>query len=353
MTAHFALEHHLVGRHSQLDAAFTPNVCPLTDTKSTQRRRYLAVACQDRRLRIYNITTGRPVRCYRGSFNEDGCLVRCTIDPTGSIVATSGSDKQLNLFHLLTGESIATLCGHSELSLGLRFLPDLRRLVSVSSDSCVFVWRLAPGLTQHLCTRTSIGAKRTHSFTGTMDSLLHPVAPLRWPRSGRAAQTEDEDEAITEASSWTNDSSVPMLRRPGSRYPTDVVGHSIPLDDDSEMDLCQLDTEDLLPQDSLQESGFGDLHDGRYSIWTGQVGKRHHTKRDRQLFHAQLSACTTPAVSANTVPMDSASAIATFDGNVTRALLCACTFRTSFLFPAHIGAHSNRNPIRGSRNQIP
>ncbi|TPP55888.1 Mitogen-activated protein kinase-binding protein 1, partial [Fasciola gigantica] len=281
LTAHFALEHHLVGRHSQLDAAFTPNVCPpLTggDSKpATARRRYLAVACQDRRLRIYNVTTGRPVRCYRGSFNEDGCLVRCTIDPTGSIVATSGSDKQLNLFHLLTGESIATLCGHSELALGLRFLPDLRRLVSVSSDSCIFVWRLSPVVTQHLSTRTTGLSKHTQSIggypahSGEPVDNLHPVAPLRWPHCSRGpedSQAEEEDENMTEASSWTNESSSVLSTAANTRQArTRQQVHNgrglIMPDEDSEADLFTLDAEDLLPQVSLQESGFGDVHDGR------------------------------------------------------------------------------------------
>ncbi|CAH8508252.1 unnamed protein product [Schistosoma margrebowiei] len=151
-TAHFALEHHLVGRHSQLDAAITPMLPSSIENRmnSTNRKRYLAVACQDRRLRIYNVVTARPIRCYRGSYTEDGFLVRCSIDPTGSLIATSGSDKQLNLFHLLTGESIATLYGHSELCLGLKFLPNLRYLISVSADSCIFVWRLSANLAQYL-----------------------------------------------------------------------------------------------------------------------------------------------------------------------------------------------------------
>ncbi|VDQ01669.1 unnamed protein product, partial [Trichobilharzia regenti] len=170
---HFALEHHLVGRHSQLDATITPTLTtspPDSRTNSVNRKRYLAVACQDRRLRIYNVVTARPVRCYRGSYTEDGFLVRCTIDPTGSIIATSGSDKQLNLFHLLTGESIATLYGHSELSLGLRFLPNLRYLISVSADSCIFVWRLSSALTQYLRERI------TSSTAATSASHIHKTS---------------------------------------------------------------------------------------------------------------------------------------------------------------------------------
>lgn len=62
-------------------------------------------------------------------------------------IGFAGSDKQINLFHLFTGELVATLYGHADIVMSLIFLPDLRHLVSVSYDSCVFVWRLAPELT--------------------------------------------------------------------------------------------------------------------------------------------------------------------------------------------------------------
>ena len=39
---------------------------------------------------------------------------------------------------------MATMAGHSELVTGLAFSHDCRHLISVSGDSCVFVWRL-PG----------------------------------------------------------------------------------------------------------------------------------------------------------------------------------------------------------------
>ncbi|CAH8609094.1 unnamed protein product [Dicrocoelium dendriticum] len=196
LTARFALEHHLVGKYSQLDAAFTPSITLVnSENKQCPRKRFLAVACQDRRLRIYNVATGRQVRCYRGSFNEDGCLLRCAVDPTGSIAATSGSDKQMNLFHLLSGEHIATLFGHSELSLGLRFLPDLRHLITVSSDSCVFVWRFSPSLTQHLLDR--VHASKRFGSCGRLSappSAPHSVVPFRLPPSYRSRQSHSTEE---------------------------------------------------------------------------------------------------------------------------------------------------------------
>ncbi|KAF8568262.1 hypothetical protein P879_04027 [Paragonimus westermani] len=246
LTARFSLEHHLVGRHSQLDAAFTPSIYPSNvEGKSSQRKRYLAVACQDRRLRIYNVTTGRQVRCYRGSFNEDGCLVRCAIDPTGSIVATSGSDKQMNVFHLLSGESIATLFGHSELALGLRFLPSLRHLITVSSDSCIFVWRLASGLTQQLNDRY-FGNRRSSSCSGlpttVASSSLRSVASFRLPRSYRTTEEErsggeDECTSFQPSSNWADS-------------PTDC-DRTDDCDEDSEPDLVKLDTTESLPRDDL------------------------------------------------------------------------------------------------------
>ncbi|KAA3675995.1 mitogen-activated protein kinase binding protein 1 [Paragonimus westermani] len=246
LTARFSLEHHLVGRHSQLDAAFTPSIYPSNaEGKSSQRKRYLAVACQDRRLRIYNVTTGRQVRCYRGSFNEDGCLVRCAVDPTGSIVATSGSDKQMNVFHLLSGESIATLFGHSELALGLRFLPSLRHLITVSSDSCIFVWRLASGLTQQLNDRY-FGNRRSSSCSGlpttVVSSGLRSVASFRLPRSYRTTEEErsgGEDECVSfqPSSNWTDS-------------PTDC-DRTDDCDEDSESDLVKLETTESLPRDDF------------------------------------------------------------------------------------------------------
>ncbi|XP_062585839.1 WD repeat-containing protein 62-like isoform X2 [Saccostrea cucullata] len=42
------------------------------------------------------------------------------------------------------------MIGHSEQINGVKFMPDLKRLVSVSSDGCIFVWRLPPELTESM-----------------------------------------------------------------------------------------------------------------------------------------------------------------------------------------------------------
>uniref|UniRef100_A0A087X9D8 Mitogen-activated protein kinase binding protein 1 n=1 Tax=Poecilia formosa TaxID=48698 RepID=A0A087X9D8_POEFO len=109
--------------------------------------KYAAVGCQDRCIRIFNISSGKQRKLYKGSLSEDGSLLRVQIDPSGQYVATSCSDKNISIFDFCTGECVATMFGHSEIITGMKFTNDCKHLISVSGDSCVFVWRLAPELT--------------------------------------------------------------------------------------------------------------------------------------------------------------------------------------------------------------
>ncbi|XP_047242986.1 mitogen-activated protein kinase-binding protein 1-like [Girardinichthys multiradiatus] len=109
--------------------------------------KYAAVGCQDRCIRIFNISSGKQRKLYKGSLSEDGSLLRVQIDPSGQYVAASCSDKNISIFDFYTGECVATMFGHSEIITGMKFTNDCKHLISVSGDSCVFVWRLAPELT--------------------------------------------------------------------------------------------------------------------------------------------------------------------------------------------------------------
>ncbi|VUZ45729.1 unnamed protein product [Hymenolepis diminuta] len=153
-TARFVIEHHVSVTHSYACATVVgpsilspPTLAGGAIRARTRARHYLAVACQDRQLRLYQITKARQLFHYRASTSEDGSPVCCVADPTSTLIATAGSDKQINLFHLFTGEHVATLYGHADIIMGLIFLPDLRHLVSLSCDSCVFIWRLPSELT--------------------------------------------------------------------------------------------------------------------------------------------------------------------------------------------------------------
>ncbi|KAM8793965.1 WD repeat-containing protein 62 [Eudromia elegans] len=138
----FARTHHVAEKTTLYDM----------DVDITQR--YVAVACQDRNVRIYHAATGKPKGCYKGSQGEDGALLKVQLDPSGTFLATSCSDKSISVLDFHSGECVAKMFGHSEIVTGMRFTYDCKRLITVSGDSCVFIWHLAPEITarmrQHL-----------------------------------------------------------------------------------------------------------------------------------------------------------------------------------------------------------
>ncbi|XP_056150161.1 mitogen-activated protein kinase-binding protein 1-like [Lampris incognitus] len=131
----FRRSHHVVRKTTLYDMGVDPTC------------KYAAVGCQDRCIRIFNISNGKQKKLYKGSLSEDGSLLRVQTDPSGQYVATSCSDKNISIFDFHTGECVATMFGHSEIVTGMKFTNDCKHLISVSGDSCIFVWRLAPELT--------------------------------------------------------------------------------------------------------------------------------------------------------------------------------------------------------------
>lgn len=69
------------------------------------------------------------------------------LDPSGTFVATSCTDKSIYVYDYQTAECMAQMYGHSELVTGLKFSEDGKNLISVSGDGCIFVWRLPQEIT--------------------------------------------------------------------------------------------------------------------------------------------------------------------------------------------------------------
>nr|XP_012217688.1 PREDICTED: mitogen-activated protein kinase-binding protein 1 isoform X2 [Linepithema humile]XP_012217689.1 PREDICTED: mitogen-activated protein kinase-binding protein 1 isoform X2 [Linepithema humile]XP_012217690.1 PREDICTED: mitogen-activated protein kinase-binding protein 1 isoform X2 [Linepithema humile] len=114
----------------------------LYDMEVDSGQKHVLTACQDRNIRVYNVTTGKHSKTFKGSVSDDGSLIKVVLDASGIYVATSCTDKTLCVYDYYSGECMATMVGHSELVTGLRFSPDCRHLVSASGDGCVFVWRV-------------------------------------------------------------------------------------------------------------------------------------------------------------------------------------------------------------------
>ncbi|XP_014000223.2 mitogen-activated protein kinase-binding protein 1 isoform X1 [Salmo salar] len=139
----FRRSHHVVRKTTLYDMDVEPSC------------KYAAVGCQDRCIRIFNISNGKQKTFYKGSQTEDGSLLKVQTDPSGQYVATSCSDKNISIFDFRSGVCVATMFGHSEIVTGIKFTNDCKHLISVSGDSCIFVWRLAPELTMSMRERLS------------------------------------------------------------------------------------------------------------------------------------------------------------------------------------------------------
>ncbi|GFN85055.1 mitogen-activated protein kinase-binding protein 1, partial [Plakobranchus ocellatus] len=137
----FQLEHHLATKITLYDMVIDPT------------QKCLATACQDRNVRLYNIQTTKEKKCYRGSAGDEGVLLRIHLDPSGTYAATSCTDKNVCILDFNTGELLATMYGHSEVITGVKFANDLKHVITVSADGCIFVWRLPKEMTTQIKTR--------------------------------------------------------------------------------------------------------------------------------------------------------------------------------------------------------
>ncbi|KAK3516541.1 hypothetical protein QTP70_021724, partial [Hemibagrus guttatus] len=178
--------------------------------------KYAAVGCQDRNVRVFNISSGKQKKSFKGSQAEDGSLLRVQIDPSGLYVATSCSDKNLSLFDFRTGECLAAMFGHSEIITGIKFTRDCRHLISASGDSCIFIWRLAPELTINM--RERLEQLRCRSFPAFTDSesrrastsSLEMYSTLSMPTCTSESE-EDEDEEQVEDINISDDHDIPRI----------------------------------------------------------------------------------------------------------------------------------------------
>jgi len=85
--------------------------------------------------RVYTIKDGkRKKKEMKGSLGDDGYLQRISLDPSGSFLATSCSDKNFCILDFNTGELQATMYGHSEIGTDVKFMDDFRHMITTSGD---------------------------------------------------------------------------------------------------------------------------------------------------------------------------------------------------------------------------
>jgi WD40 repeat protein len=102
---------------------------------------HLASACEDRRLRILDVTRDQESR----ALPEDSPATGVAFGPDGSFIATALGDRTVTIRDLGTGQVVRTLRGHTGVVESVAIRPDGRRVASAGSDGTVRVWDVATG----------------------------------------------------------------------------------------------------------------------------------------------------------------------------------------------------------------
>ena len=152
--------------------------------------KYIVTAGQEKRLNIYTIATGKASRSYKVE-GDSGELIKVRLDPAGLYAATSSSgiiqnsplvtilaDKAIRLYDFYSGECLTKVAGHSELVTGLAFTRDCKRLISVSGDGCIFVWKLSTSMV-NLLFKSAATLARGFSVGSSEKNGITPSSPSR------------------------------------------------------------------------------------------------------------------------------------------------------------------------------
>ncbi|XP_030008227.1 WD repeat-containing protein 62 isoform X2 [Sphaeramia orbicularis] len=180
----FSRSHHVVEKTT------------LYDMDLDVSRTHTAIACQDRNVRVYSVHSGKLQRCLQGSSTDEGAPLKVHMDPSGTFFATSCSDKSICIFEYETGECVATLFGHSEIVTCMRFSQDCRHLITVSGDSCVFVWRLDCHMTTLMRKRRGL-RKPNAAANAISHKHIRRETFITVPSSQLPQMEEEEEEADT------------------------------------------------------------------------------------------------------------------------------------------------------------
>ncbi|XP_074536120.1 WD repeat-containing protein 62 isoform X2 [Halichoeres trimaculatus] len=202
----FSKSHHVVEKTT------------LYDMDLDSSRTHVAIACQDRNVRVYNVETGKLKKCLKGSSSDEGALLKVEMDPSGSFFATSCSDKNISIFDYESGECVATLFGHSEIVTCMRFSQDCRHLITVSGDSCVFVWRLDSQMTSTMRKRRGPKLTAAPETCRVKQQNIRRETFITVP-SCHLPHLEEEEEADSSTPSRLDSTEDPQLLQTNGKLP--------------------------------------------------------------------------------------------------------------------------------------
>ncbi|KAK3226204.1 hypothetical protein Dsin_006066 [Dipteronia sinensis] len=124
---------------------------------------------QDKKINTFDIAAGKLIRSFKQE-KDYGDPIKVTMDPSGTYLVCSYSNKSICLYDFISGQMITQAMGHGEVVTGVIFLPDCKHIVSVGGDGCIFVWKLSARLASRMLQRV-----KENTCTLFPRSLAHPV----------------------------------------------------------------------------------------------------------------------------------------------------------------------------------
>ncbi|KAH9672782.1 transducin/WD40 repeat-like superfamily protein [Citrus sinensis] len=107
---------------------------------------------QDKKINSFSIAAGKLIRSFKQA-KDFGDPMKVTVDPSGSYLVCSYSNKSICLYDFISGEMVAKAMGHGEVITGVTFLPDCKHIVSVGGDGCIFLWKVPAHLASRIVQR--------------------------------------------------------------------------------------------------------------------------------------------------------------------------------------------------------
>ncbi|XP_054779617.1 uncharacterized protein LOC129287476 isoform X2 [Prosopis cineraria] len=89
---------------------------------------------QDKKINTFDIADRKLIRSYKQD-KDFGDPIKVTMDPSGTYVVCSSSNKSLCIYDIFTGEMVANAMGHAEVVTGIIFLPDCKHIVSLQQSN--------------------------------------------------------------------------------------------------------------------------------------------------------------------------------------------------------------------------
>jgi small GTP-binding protein len=105
-----------------------------------------------------------------------GAIGRCRWSPNGRLLASPSFDKTIRIWNVDTGESIVTLCGHTDWVFSVAWSPDGKQIASGSRDTKILLWDAQSG-----------------EQLGTLQGNAGSVFQLAWTAGHRLISCGSED----------------------------------------------------------------------------------------------------------------------------------------------------------------